>query len=173
MSNPSLRFTALAIALAAIGTALTAQEPGPGFDRGHGPMPGQMPGQMHGPFMGGGHGFMGLQLTEAQQAKVKAIHDSHQAAFKAKSDAAAAAHKALGTALAEDGTDAKTLRTLHDQAAAAQFDLLMEHRAVRQEILPLLTAEQKAQFAKHAADMPHHGRGHGGHWGHPQPDGPR
>lgn len=178
MSSHSLRFTALAIALLAIGSALAAQEsgPGPGFGRGQGPMPGPM----HDSFMGGGHGFMGLQLTEAQQAKVKAIHESHQAAFKAKGEAASAAHKALGTALADDGTDAKTLRSLHDRAAAAQFDLLLEHRAARQEILPLLTTEQKAQLAKHPMGMmPHrggHGHGHGGgheHGGPMGPDGPR
>ncbi|MBI1751442.1 MAG: Spy/CpxP family protein refolding chaperone [Acidobacteria bacterium] len=184
MSSHSLRFTALAIALLAIGSALAAQEAGPGFGpgfgRGQGPMSGQMPGPMHDSFMGGGRGFMGLQLTEAQQAKVKAIHDSHQAALKAKGEAASAAHKALGAALADESADAKTLRTLYDRAAAAQFDLLLEHRAVRQEILPLLTAEQKAQLAKHPMGMmPHrggHGHGHGGgheHGGPMGPDGPR
>ena len=91
---------------------------------------------------------MALNLTEAQQAQVKAIHERHQAAFKAKGETAAAAHKALREAMANTATDAKTLQALHEKASAAQFELMLEHRAVRQEILPLLTTEQKTQFEK-------------------------
>jgi protein CpxP len=91
---------------------------------------------------------MGLNLTEAQQTQVKAIHERHQAAFKAKGEAAGAAHKALREAMANLATDTKTLQALHEKASAAQFDLLLEHRAAQQEILPILTAEQKAQFEK-------------------------
>jgi len=156
MNTQSLRVAALTAALISIGVALSAQAPP---DRG--------PGRGHGP-MGEGHGFRGLNLTTDQKAKVKAIHDSHQAALKAKGDAAQAAHKALATGLASDATDAKTLRTLHDAAAAAQFELLLEHRAVRQEILPLLTADQKAKFNQH----PMGGRGMGPRHGGPGPNGP-
>jgi protein CpxP len=91
---------------------------------------------------------MGLNLTEAQQTQVKAIHERHQAAFKAKGEAAGAAHKALREAMANLATDTKTLQALHEKASVAQFDLLLEHRAAQQEILPILTAEQKAQFEK-------------------------
>ena len=45
---------------------------------------------------------------------------------------------------------------------AARFDLMLERRAVRQEILPLLTAEQKATFEQGPAGMgPRGGRGRG------------
>jgi Spy/CpxP family protein refolding chaperone len=120
-----------------------------------------------------GRGFMGLNLTEAQQAQVKAIHDRHQAAIQAKAEAADAARKAMHEAMASSATDAKTLKALHEKASAAQFDLLLEHRAVRQEILPQLTPEQKAQFEKHPMGMgpgrgmrhpggrPHHSGGPG------------
>jgi len=91
-------------------------------------------------------GFMGLNLTEAQQSKVQAIHGSHAAAIETKANALQAAHQALREAMRTASTDAKALRVLHEKASASQFDLMLEHRAVHQEILPLLTPEQKTQF---------------------------
>ncbi|MCE1205622.1 MAG: Spy/CpxP family protein refolding chaperone [Holophagaceae bacterium] len=163
MTLHPLRFAALAMALLAIGTALSAQ--GPGFGPGHGPM-------------GEGRGLRGLNLSETQQAQVKAIHEKHQTAFKAKGETAQAAHKALFEAMQNTATDAATLKGLHDKASAAQFDLLLEHRAARLEILPLLTAEQKAKFEKAPMGMgPHGGRGRGRGpgfgAGRPAPDAPQ
>lgn len=128
MATHPFRFIALAAAVLALGASLSAQGRGPGF--------------------GPGRGLRSLNLTEAQQTQVKAIHERHQAAFQAKMEAAQAAHKALREAMANASTDAKTLQALHEKASAAQFAVMLEHRAVRQEILPLLTAEQKAQFEK-------------------------
>lgn len=147
MRIPTPYFAALAVALLAIGTSLSAQGPGPGFGAGHG----------HGPAHEG-RGFKDLNLTEAQQTQMKAIHDKHQASMKAKIDAADAAQKALHVAMADSTSDTNALKALHDKASAAQFDLMLEHRALRQEILPLLTAEQKVQFEKHPMG-PHGGRG--------------
>ncbi len=159
MSTHPLRFAALALALTALGTSLFAQ--GPGF----------------GP--GGGRGLRGLNLTEAQQTQVKAIHDKHQASVQAKREVADSARKAMHEAMASTTADANTLKALHDKVATAQFDLMLEHRAVRQEILPLLTSEQKAQFEKLGMGMGPHGRrgrgpGRGFGAGHPgmQPEGP-
>lgn len=156
MTSHPFRFAALAVAFLAIGTTLSAQ--GPGFGPGHG----------RGPGFGEGRGLRGLNLSEAQQAQVKAIHDQHQAAFKAKGEMAQAAHRALRDAMADTTTDPSTLKSLHDKASAARFDLLLEHRAVRREILPLLTAEQKATFEQGPRGMgprgsrgPGHGRGMG------------
>ncbi len=147
MHLPSLRTAAFAAALLAIGTSLSAQGGGPGAG----------PGQDHGPAHGG-RGFKGLNLTEAQRTQMKAIHDKHQATLQAKMEAAAAARKAMHAAMADANSDTKTLKVLHDQVSAAQFDLMLEHRAIRQEILPLLTAEQKVQFEKHPMG-PEGGRG--------------
>lgn len=161
MRTHPLRFAAFAVALLAVGTALSAQGRDPGFGPGHGPV-------------GEGRGFKKLNLTEAQQAQVKAIHENHQAALKAKGEAAGTARQAMHDAMANAATDAKTLKTLHEKAAAAQFDLMLEHRAVRQEILPLLTADQKAQFEKHPMGMGRRGgRGMGPRSGGMGPDGPR
>lgn len=154
------RFAALAAALLIIGTALSAQGFGPGTEAGRGPA--------H-----EGRGFKGLNLTEAQRAQMKAIHDKHQATIQAKLEAAAAARKAMHSAMADPSSDTKTLKALHDQVSAAQFDLMLEHRAIRQEILPLLSAEQKVQFEKHPMGShegggmgPHEGRGKGHGAGH-------
>ncbi len=150
MRTHPLRFTAFALALLAIGTSLSAQGRGPGFGPGHGGEPGQGP------------AFKGMNFTEAQQVQVKAIHDRHQATLKAKGEVAAAAHNAMREAVANATTDAATLKVLHEKAAAAQFDMMLEHRALRQEILPLLTAEQKARFEKGPMGMgPRRGRGKG------------
>ena len=109
-----------------------------------------------------GRGFMGLNLTEAQQTKVQAIHDSHAAAIQTKANADQAAHQALREAIRNVSTDPKALRALHEKASAAQFDLMIEHRAVHQEIFPLLTPEQKTQFEAGPMGMgPRGGRGMG------------
>ena len=142
MRTHPLRFAAFAVALLALGAPLSAQGFGPG--RGSGPVDGR--------------GFRGLNLSEAQQVQVKAIHERHQAAFKAKGETAAAARKAVHEAMANTATDTRTLQALHEKASTAQFDLRLEHRAVRLEILPLLTAEQKLQFEKRSMGM---GRGRG------------
>lgn len=160
-----LRFAALAGLLLAFGASLHAQGCwGPGF----------------GPGRGEGRALMGLKLTEVQQTKVRTIHDHHAAAIEAKLAAAQTAHKVLREAMQNPATEAKTLQALHEKASAAQFDLMIEHRAIRQEILPLLTAEQKVQFQKHPMGMGPHGdrgmnhgagHGHGPHHGM-GPDGP-
>jgi Spy/CpxP family protein refolding chaperone len=150
MRTHPLRYAALAVALLAIGGALQAQAGPQAPRRGPESRPGR----------GMGRGFVGLNLTEAQQAQVKAIHDRHQAAIQAKAEAADAARKAMHEAMASSATDTKTLKALHEKASAAQFDLLLEHRAVRQEILPLLTPEQKTQFETHPMGM---GPGRGMH----------
>ncbi|MDR3683034.1 MAG: Spy/CpxP family protein refolding chaperone [Geothrix sp.] len=153
MRTHPLRFAALAVALLAFGTSLPAQGYGPGCGCRRGGF---------GPGQGAGLGLRGLNLSADQQAKVKAIHENHQAAFKTKGDATQAAHQALREAMLNPATDAKTLQALHEKASAAQFDLMLEHRAVRQEILPLLTPEQKAQFEKGPMGMgPRGGRGRG------------
>jgi Spy/CpxP family protein refolding chaperone len=146
MRTHPFRFAALVVAMLALGAALSAQGPGPRQ----------------------GRGFMGLHLTEAQQAQVKAIHERHQTALKAKQEAAQAARKSMHEAMANAATDAKTLQALHEKASAAQFDLMLEHRAVRAEIVPLLTPEQKAQFEKRGPGFgpgqgmgPRGGRGRG------------
>lgn len=155
MRTHPLRLAAFAAALLTLGASLHAQGCGPGF----GPGPGR---GGFGPGRGEGRGLKDLKLTEAQRTKVRAIHDRHAAAIQAKLEAAKAAHQALREAMQNANTDTKVLQALHEKASAAQFDLMLEHRAVHQEILPLLTPEQKTQFEKRPMGMgPRGGHGQG------------
>jgi protein CpxP len=160
MRTHPLRILAFAAALLAVGTALSAQD-GPGFGPGHGP--------------GFGRGLKALNLTEAQRTQMKALHDKHQPAIQAKAGAAQTARKALHEAMADAVTDAGTLKALHEKASAAQFDLMLEHRALRLEILPLLTPEQKAKFAQGPMGFGGRGMGHGRGMrpANPGPDAPQ
>ncbi len=160
MRTHSLPLAAFGVALLALGTSLQAQGCGSGYGPGRG---NNGPGYgSYGPSRGMGRGFMGLNLTEAQQTKVQAIHDSHAAAIQTKANADQAAHQALREAMRNVSTDPKALRALHEKASAAQFDLMIEHRAVHQEIFPLLTPEQKTQFEAGPMGMgPRGGRGMG------------
>lgn len=84
-------------------------------------------------------------LSAPQKEQVKALHAKHREALKAKMDAARQARTALHEALAKADTPEATLRQLHEQVSRAQFDVMLEHRALRQEVDQLLTPEQKAK----------------------------
>lgn len=164
MKPRSLKLLGLVGGLLMTGAALFAQGPHPGFG----------PGMDH-PF----EGSMGrhLGLNDAQQAQVKAILERHKAAIKAKMDAAQAAQQAMHEAMKNSATDANALKALHQKASDAHFEVMLERRAVHQEILPLLTPEQKAKlearrdkggFPGGRGRGPRHGEGRGAG----RPDGP-
>lgn len=156
MRTHPLRYAALAIALLGLGVPLVAQGRGPGAGRGAAAFEGR--------------GFRGLNLTDAQKVQMKAIHERHQTTLKAKGDMAMAARKAMHEAMVNPATDAKTLQGLHEKVSAAQFDLMLEHRALRQEILPILTPDQQAKFAQ--GPMGEGRQGRQGRKGHPGRRGP-
>jgi len=97
-----------------------------------------------------------LNLTEAQKTAIHQIFDSHKETLQPKVQAAGEARKAVGDALTQPGTTEAQLKALHDAAAAAQFEVLKEGRAIFLQVDPLLTPEQrakaqelKAKFHKH------------------------
>jgi Spy/CpxP family protein refolding chaperone len=147
MRTHPLRFLSLALALLALGTPLAA--------RGRGP----------------GGGLRSLHLSETQRTQVRDIHEKHQATLQSLRDRAESARQTLHEALAKAATEVATLRGLHEKAAAAQFDLMLEHRAIRLEILPLLSDDQKAAFEKLPMGPGHPG-GPGFGMGHPGPHQP-
>jgi len=126
-----------------------------------------------------GEGFRGkmedrmdraLRLTDAQKASVKEIRAKHRAAVDAKMHAAKDARKAFGEAMHKPETKPEDLKTLHAAMASADFDLLMERRAQRQEIKAILTPEQRERAARLEGRMEGMRMGHrGGMDG----DGPR
>lgn len=140
MSFSPFRLLALVGATLLIGTSLQAQGPGSHLRRIN------------------RQGFMGLNLTDAQKAQIKTLREQHQVAFKAKGEVVMEARKAMRTAMVKPETDVATLKALHDKVAAAQFEMLMERRTLHQEILPLLTPDQRTQLDKRMSEMPWDGR---------------
>ena len=89
-------------------------------------------------------GFMGVELTEAQQAQIKQIHEAN------KPDAATMDElKAI--------RDAKRAGTItEDQKARAQTlreQMRTKHESVRQQVLAILTPEQLQQIETRKAEM--------------------
>jgi Spy/CpxP family protein refolding chaperone len=94
-----------------------------------------------------------LDLSEAQRASVRQTLANHKDALKAKTAAAREARRAMVDALLQPETTEAKLKSLHDTAAKAQFEVLKEGRAIHQEISPVLTPEQQAKAAELKADF--------------------
>lgn len=135
------------------------------------PLAAQRPGRgASGPHRGmGAPAFACLELTDAQKAQMKAIAEKHQATMEAKREAAREAGQALRQASMNAATSEAELKTLHDRASAARFELMQARRVMQQEHQAVLTAEQKAKLEKLQAErqerMKEGGFGRGHHKG--------
>jgi Spy/CpxP family protein refolding chaperone len=112
-----------------------------------------------------------LGLTEAQVARLKAIHRAHRDAMEDRHEAVEKARRALMDAV-RDGGD---LTALHAAFSKAHLAALMEARALHAELNAVLTPDQQAKAkALHAGrDGGPHGPGEGGPELHRQgPGGP-
>ncbi|GLH67925.1 Spy/CpxP family protein refolding chaperone [Geothrix edaphica] len=96
----------------------------------------------------GRHLARALNLTEAQQTGIQAIHEKHRPDMVLRREAARRAQSDLRQALQDPATPEAQLRTLHDKASSARFDLLLAGRAIHQEVQALLTPEQRAKAAE-------------------------
>ena len=123
--------------------SLTAQAPPP-----------PPPAPQAGPQEGWGHGRQAerlgrfLKLTDAQKASIKAIRDRHKAELTQDRTTEQSARVALRTAMKDGAATPAQLRPLFDKAAAARFDLLMAQRATHQEVLAVLSPEQREKAAE-------------------------
>jgi Spy/CpxP family protein refolding chaperone len=147
--KPTLRSLALLLVVAAL--PLAAQ----GFRHGRGPGSGP----------GAGPAFACLNLTDAQKASFKALHEKYRPNLEAARTTVFEAQKALRAAMANPATQDADLKALFDKASAARFAMLQQHRALMQESQALLTPDQKAQWEKMRAErqerMKQRGPGHG------------
>ena len=116
----------------------------PAFAQGWGP--GGYPGPVGGPV-----GFYscgrGLDLSDAQRAKLDAIQKRHQAKLDAKFRDATAARLALAEARTDANADEGRIQAGFAKMAAAQAAVALEHRAMDQEFAAILTPEQKQAWA--------------------------
>lgn len=103
-----------------------------------------------------------LHLTDAQKTTVGEIRGKHKAALETKRAAAQSAHKAFSEAMRNPDAKPEDLKTLHRAQADASLDLLLEHRAQRQEIRAILTPEQREKAARIEGRMEGRMMGHGG-----------
>ena len=91
-----------------------------------------------------GHGRMAerLGLSPEQQAKLKAIHESHRTAMKANHETTRAQAKAFRAAMEDPKASETQLRQAFDQLNAQRFQSLLAKRAMRQEMRVVLTPDQ-------------------------------
>jgi Spy/CpxP family protein refolding chaperone len=89
-----------------------------------------------------------LNLTEAQKASIQTIREKHRPDLVLRRDAIQQAQATLRTALQDAATPEAQLRTLHDKASTARFELMLARRSVHQEVQAVLTPEQRAKAAE-------------------------
>ena len=149
------KIIALSAGLVLAATALSAQGMGPGMG---GPMGGRK--ACGGRWQGQAFGPMArfLNLTEAQQAKAKAITEGHQATLDAKLKAADEAREAQRKAMHDPAASDAKVKELHAKAADAMGAVMLEHRAMMREFEAILTLEQKAALEKQRAGCGFGGR---------------
>jgi Spy/CpxP family protein refolding chaperone len=136
--RPNLR--TLALALATVALPLAAQ----------GPRHGNRP-------AGPGPLFACLNLTDAQKASLKALHEKYRPALDAARTSVQEAGKGFRTAMANPSTSDADLKVLYDKASSARFAMLEQRRALLKDSLALLTPDQRAQWDKLKEERMHRG----------------
>ena len=102
---------------------------------------------------GGGMMFRGLELTDAQKASLKQIHESFGERTKSLREQLRAKHEELRQAESGTAFDEALATQKLTEAASLQAKLMGEEFRVRQESLAVLTPEQKAQLEKRRAEF--------------------
>lgn len=126
--------------------------PGAGAGAGRGPGPG--PGSGHGPGAGLPPFLRGVELSEAQQDKVFAatyaqaplLREQHKIAFKA--------HEQLRELAASSAYDDARAATLANTAAQAMAQISLQQARLDQQLLAVLTPEQRQQVERRREDGP-------------------
>lgn len=123
-----------------------ARRQGPGAG---GPPPGGRGGPgMRGPGgpMGFAPGFRQLELSDDQQAQMKAIADSHRDEFKAAGIKVRTTRDGMRALLEGDSINESAIRAKSAEVASAEADVMILNAKVRQESMQVLTSEQLAKL---------------------------
>ena len=97
-----------------------------------------------------------LSLTDAQKQQVKAIMDSVVPAAEATHAKLEEVHKQLGAVTANGQFDEGQVRTLANQQAQLEADMLVEHFRAISRVFSILTPEQRAKAEElHKQGGPH------------------
>jgi Spy/CpxP family protein refolding chaperone len=87
-----------------------------------------------------------LELSEAQQQRLQAIHEAHQPTLQARFQALHAVMKPALEAALDPQTSEAALRAQHQQVMSAVFAVGTEIRSTYLEALPVLTEAQRGQL---------------------------
>jgi protein CpxP len=101
----------------------------------------------------GGMMFRGLELTDAQKASLKQIHESFGERTKSLREQLRTKHEELRQAESGTAFDEALATQKLTEAAGLQAKLMGEEFRMRQESLAVLTPEQKAQLEKRRAEF--------------------
>ena len=102
---------------------------------------------------GGGMMFRGLNLTDAQKASLKQIHESFGERTKSLREQLRAKHQELRQAESGGSFNEALATQKLTEAASLQAKLMGEQFKMRQESLAILTPEQKTQMEQRRAEM--------------------
>jgi Spy/CpxP family protein refolding chaperone len=146
--------TAVAIAMAAAVPYINAQDQQPQTQGERmGPRGGRGPGgpMGRGGRMGGPLAGALRDLTDAQRAQVKAIHDKHAAQVEPLLQRVRTAREALENAITSGNT--ANLQALSIEVGNAETELTYAQAQMQAEVYNILTAEQKQRIAERRKEM--------------------
>jgi Spy/CpxP family protein refolding chaperone len=138
---------------------VSAQGPTAGPGQGHFGGPGRMGGPGGPDGRRGGPGGLGdlmlrrLNLTDSQNDQVKQILNSHKDEQQALNDRREKAHEALAAAMTADPVDEGNVRARANELGDIEADAAVASAHVRNEILQILTADQRSQLKTLQAEM--------------------
>jgi protein CpxP len=95
----------------------------------------------------------GIELTEEQRTKIRAIHDAERQS-QSGPPAEAGLHRQLQEALYAEAPDAAKIAALQEQLIQAQSARLARQIEIQQQVAQVLTAEQRAQVRERLARQP-------------------
>ena len=104
-----------------------------------------------------------LNLTDAQKQQVKAVMDSVVPTAEGLHAKLEDIHKQIGAATANGAFDEAQVRSLANQQAQLEADLMVEHLRAMSKVYSILTPEQRTK----AEAMHKHMESHEGHPGMP------
>jgi protein CpxP len=136
-----LTFGAIVAAVVAVGAAVHAQGPGPGW-------------------RGGFHHFGGpvdlplraLELTDAQRQQVRDITEKHRANLQAAREQLRQAFEAQRAAVETSPVDEGQIRSASQALGTAHAAMALERAQIRSEILTILTPEQQEKLKQVQAE---------------------
>jgi protein CpxP len=101
-----------------------------------------------------------LNLTDAQKQQVKAIFESTESSAEGIHTKLEDVHKQIDAATANGQFDEAQVRTLANQQAQLEADMLVEHLRAKSKVYSILTPEQRVKAEEMHKHMgPHRGPG--------------